>query len=169
MLGAEHPISLICSNSLAVCLMRQDKYSAAEALLRDALALSQEVLGEEHPDTAQARNNLANCIGAQGNYAEAERMHRQVLAQREKTLGREHPETLNSIHNLAACIDEQDRCGLQGGKVGGSWVALDVKAGFSCLPHCHCWHASPLFSPIPLNCTYAGTRRLRLSIRRLCS
>jgi Tetratricopeptide repeat len=41
-------------NNLAVLYYEQGRYSEAEPLYRDALAMRQRLLGEEHPDIAPA-------------------------------------------------------------------------------------------------------------------
>lgn len=75
-------------NNLGVSLYRARDYSAAEPLLRGALAIRKEALGSEHPDVAGSLNNLAALLRAKRDYAEAEALYRRALAIREKVLTR---------------------------------------------------------------------------------
>jgi tetratricopeptide (TPR) repeat protein len=54
-------------NNLAELYKSQGRYSEAEPLYQQALALRQKLLGDEHPDVATSFNNLAllyECSGA---------------------------------------------------------------------------------------------------------
>ncbi|RFU27453.1 hypothetical protein B7463_g8883, partial [Scytalidium lignicola] len=88
--------------SIGHCLYISGKYSEAEPIYRQTLALRKKVLGPEHPNTLMSMNNLAMLLDSQGKYDEAEPIFRQTLALSEKVLGPEHPNTLNSMNNLAA-------------------------------------------------------------------
>jgi len=90
------------ANNLAATLHDQGKYAEAEAMHRQALAITRKALGEDHPDTAGSYNNLAETLRAQGKYAEAEAMHRRALAIMLKALGADHPETAASYTKLPA-------------------------------------------------------------------
>jgi Flp pilus assembly protein TadD len=95
---------LCAANNLALALYAQGKYSEAETMYRETLAVLQRVLGSEHPDTLSTANNLAIALKSQGKYGEAETMYRETLAVQQRVLGREHPETLRTVNNLAACV-----------------------------------------------------------------
>jgi tetratricopeptide (TPR) repeat protein len=82
-------------------------YSEAAPLLRDALAISVNVLGPDHPDTAISLNNLANVLRARGDLAEARPLYERALAISEKVLGPEHPATAISLTNLANLLVSQ--------------------------------------------------------------
>src|SRR5271157_2474037 len=97
------------ANNLAATLHDQGKYAEAEAMHRQALAITRKALGEDHPDTAGSYNNLAETLRAQGKYAEAEAMHRRALAITRKALGEDHPDTAGSYNNLAATLSAQGK------------------------------------------------------------
>jgi tetratricopeptide (TPR) repeat protein len=61
-LGSEHPDTLATANNLAVALRAQGKYSEAETMYCETLAVQRRVLGPEHPSTLNTANNLAECV-----------------------------------------------------------------------------------------------------------
>ena len=54
----DHPNIATSLNNLAYLYDSQGKYSEAEPLYLDALAMSERVLGTNHPTTITVRNNL---------------------------------------------------------------------------------------------------------------
>ena len=80
------------------------RYTAAEPLIRRALAICEKVLGPEHPDTASCLNDLAGLLLPTGNYAAAESLLRRSLAIDEKVLGPKHPNTGTGLNNLAELL-----------------------------------------------------------------
>jgi tetratricopeptide (TPR) repeat protein len=54
----DHPDVASSLNNLAVLYRNQGKYSEAEPLYLDALAMSERTLGANHPNTITVRNNL---------------------------------------------------------------------------------------------------------------
>ncbi|KAK8130828.1 kinesin light chain [Apiospora sp. TS-2023a] len=96
-------------HNVAECYDLLGRYSEAEEMHRETLALRETVLGREHPDTLDSMNNLALVLSSQGKYSEAEEMHRETLALKETVLGREHPDTLSSMNNLALVFDSQGK------------------------------------------------------------
>jgi len=82
-------------------------YSAAEPLLRRALAICEQAIGPEHPDTALSLKNLAFLLQDQGDLAAARPLFERALAIREKALGPEHPDTAGSLNNLAFLLRKQ--------------------------------------------------------------
>ncbi len=87
-------------NNLAGLYDNQGRYSEAEPLLQEALAMSKRVLGDEHPDVATSLNNLALLYDNQGRYSEAEPLYQEALAMRKRVLGDEHPDVATSLFNL---------------------------------------------------------------------
>ena len=71
----------------------QGRYSEAEPLFQQALALYKQLLGEAHPDVAQSLNNLAFLYANQGLYQQAEPLLVQALELCTRLLGSEHPNT----------------------------------------------------------------------------
>ncbi len=99
-LGAEHPDTAFCLNTLASLLQAQGDLAAARPLHERALAIFEEVLGAEHPETANNLNNLAALLQAQGDLAAARPLHERALAIFEEVLGAEEPATAMSLSNL---------------------------------------------------------------------
>ncbi|MBD2297543.1 tetratricopeptide repeat protein [Nostoc sp. FACHB-190] len=94
---------------LALLYNSQGRYSEAEPLFIQALALRRKLLGEEHPDVALSLNNLALLYNSQGRYSEAEPLFIQALALRRKLLGEEHSNVASSLSNLANLYHSQGR------------------------------------------------------------
>ncbi len=65
-LGDEHPYVATSLNNLAGLYDNQGRYSEAEPLLQEALAMRKRVLGDEHPDVATSLNNLAGSTTIKG-------------------------------------------------------------------------------------------------------
>ncbi|KAI1846943.1 hypothetical protein JX265_014012 [Neoarthrinium moseri] len=96
------------------------RYNAAEAMLRKAVEIRQEVpsgeyteayqaLVTERLDTLMSVGILAGVLRFQGKYEEAEVMNRRALDGREKALGADHPSTLTSVGNLALVLGDQGK------------------------------------------------------------
>ncbi|MFN6566954.1 tetratricopeptide repeat protein [Dendronalium sp. ChiSLP03b] len=94
---------------LALLYNSQGKYSEAEPLCIQALALRRKLLGEEHLSVATSLNNLALLYYSQGRYSEAEPLFIQALALRRKLLGEEDPSVADSLNNLAGLYYSQGR------------------------------------------------------------
>ena len=77
---------------LAGLLAGQCKFSEAEPLYREVLAMRRKLLGDEHQDVAAALHNLAWVLQSQGKLSEAEPLYREALAMQRKLLGNEHPD-----------------------------------------------------------------------------
>jgi tetratricopeptide (TPR) repeat protein len=96
------PLPLATSfNDLATIYQNQGRYSEAEPLFQQALAIQEQQLDPDHPDTAASLNNLALLYQLIGRYGEAEPLYARSLAIREQQLGPNHPNTAQSLNNLA--------------------------------------------------------------------
>ena len=84
-------------------------YSAAEPLLRRALALAEASYGAEHPTVATHLNNLAGLLKATNRLAEAEPLLRRTLAIDEASYGAEHPDVATALNNLAQLLQATNR------------------------------------------------------------
>jgi tetratricopeptide (TPR) repeat protein len=91
--GEEHPAVATCLNGLAWLYREQGRYSEAEPLLRDALAMLKRLLGEEHPAVAGSLNNLALLYADQGQFEKAAPLLEKALHMFQQLLGDEHPST----------------------------------------------------------------------------
>jgi tetratricopeptide (TPR) repeat protein len=76
------------------------RYTEAEAILQQALALREQQLGSEHPDTATSLICLGNLYFVQQSYAEAEPFYKRTLTIREKCFGPRHLATATAMNNL---------------------------------------------------------------------
>jgi tetratricopeptide (TPR) repeat protein len=81
--------------------LRLSEHARAEALIRRAFALRQELLGEEHRDTLASANNLAGLLLEAGRPADAERLLVRYERVAGRVLGEEHEATLSMRHNRA--------------------------------------------------------------------
>ncbi|MEH2024527.1 tetratricopeptide repeat protein, partial [Nostoc sp.] len=85
------------------------RYSEAEPLYQQALALRKRLLGDNHPDVANSLNNLAGLYKSTRRYSEAEPLYQQALAICEQTLGVGHPDTIMVRGNYAIFLREAYR------------------------------------------------------------
>jgi len=111
-------------NNLGAVARRLGKLAEAEALLRSALRLRQQLAQQVEPeasdaaaritartDVAQAQNNLAGLLTAlaetgerDARLAEAERLYRESLRARTECLGPEHPDVAKTLNNLGKLL-----------------------------------------------------------------
>ena len=90
---------------MARTLDDQGKYTKAETVYRNVLAVQRCVLGPDHPSTLTNSNNSTNTLNHQGKHTEAETMF--VIQQ--QRLGPEHPTTLTTAMNVATTPDDQGK------------------------------------------------------------
>ncbi|PNW31396.1 UNVERIFIED_CONTAM: hypothetical protein BEN50_02795 [Euhalothece sp. KZN 001] len=96
-------------NQQGIALYKQGKYSEAEPLYEQALAMRKRLYDGDHPDVATSLNNLAGLYEAQGQYSEAEPLLEQALAMKKRLYGGDHPAVAISINNLAVLYESQGR------------------------------------------------------------
>jgi tetratricopeptide (TPR) repeat protein len=116
--GAGHVQVGVALYQLATAARLQKRYSVAEGLLGEALAL---LRAAEAPSgglaTATALNNLGLLCKERGLFEQAAGHYREALQLRLARLGQRHPDTLTAMHNLAECIraggDEEGAQSLQ--------------------------------------------------------
>ena len=94
-------------NNLAALYDSQGRYSEAEPLCVEALAMRKKMLGEEHPSVATSINNLAFLYSSQGRYDLAEPLYVEALAIAEKVLGEDHPNTKGIRGNYQRLLEEK--------------------------------------------------------------
>jgi len=87
-------------HNLAVLYGAQGRYSEAEPLYRDALAMCQRLLGEEHPNVAASLHNLALLYAHQGQFERAVPLLEQAVWLLRQVLGEKHPSTQRFHQNL---------------------------------------------------------------------
>jgi len=78
--GEKHENYATILNLLAILYQAQGRYSDAEPLFRQSLAIREQMLGRQHPDVAVSLNNLAALYQAQGRYSDADLLHKRALA-----------------------------------------------------------------------------------------
>jgi tetratricopeptide (TPR) repeat protein len=96
-------------HNLGYALYQQGQYAEAAELLRQSLALTEQVFGPQHPNHGASLHALAMLLSRQGRYAEAEELLRQSLAVVEQALGPQHPDYGSSLHELARVLERQGR------------------------------------------------------------
>ncbi len=108
-LGDNYPDIAISLNNLAELYQSQGRYSEAEPLLKEALAIDKKQLGDNDPATAASLNNLAVFYIDQKRYIAAEPLLKEALAIDKKQLGDNHPATARTLNNLALLYQSQGR------------------------------------------------------------
>lgn len=88
-------------NQAGTYLYKRGRYTEAERLLQQALAIREQILTEDHPDRANSLYNLANLYRSQDKHEQAEPLYQRALAMCEATLGYSHPSTAECCNDLA--------------------------------------------------------------------
>ncbi|MFN4876527.1 MAG: tetratricopeptide repeat protein [Aphanizomenon sp.] len=96
-------------NNLADLYYNQGKYSEAEPLYLDALAMRKRLFTGDHSDVAQSLNNLAILYRNQGKYSEAEPLYLEALEMRKRLFTGDHPDVASSLNNLAILYRNQGK------------------------------------------------------------
>jgi tetratricopeptide (TPR) repeat protein len=97
---------LIVKAATAVGVFLYDfaSYRQAEALLRKALEISEQLHGLLHPTFATHLNNLARLLQTTNRLEEAEPLMRRALAIEEQSYGTDHPHVAICLNNLSALL-----------------------------------------------------------------
>ncbi|NIJ78425.1 non-specific serine/threonine protein kinase/serine/threonine-protein kinase [Xanthomonas campestris] len=101
MRGPEHPLVLSMRNSLAVFLLMQRDFAAAEAELASLLRLTRKLYGDNAADTLMVESNLAHALRQQGKLAEAGPHYRATLERASALFGDDAPATITYRSNHA--------------------------------------------------------------------
>ena len=96
-------------NNLAQFYSKTKTEAQAEALLRQALTIREQVSGMTHPDTAQSLSNLGDLLTSQGRYEEAEPLLQRALAILLEKLGSTHPEVTQVSEKYASLLERMQR------------------------------------------------------------
>ena len=100
----------LCAQSyLSAVLLAGEKYTEAEAIIREVTETNRRLEREENSDTFYARGLLASVLRRQGKLGEAESIRRAVLADRRRAQGPGHPETLSCMHMLTVLLDQRGK------------------------------------------------------------
>ncbi|MBD2546409.1 CHAT domain-containing protein, partial [Planktothricoides raciborskii] len=93
----------------ALLYKSQGKYSEAEPLYKEAIAIDRIALPENHPDLATDLSNLAALYFSQGKYSEAEPLLDEAIAIDRIALPPNHPSLATHLSNLAALYFSQGK------------------------------------------------------------
>ena len=85
-------------------LHQRARYSQAEALMREIVAYTEQVVGPNDLEVAAALNSLAVLLGAQEKRDEARRCLRRALAIRLSVLPEDHPLIASSLDSIACSL-----------------------------------------------------------------
>ena len=91
---------------LAQSLDKQARYTEAEPLHQEALAIRRRALGSAHPEVATSLHNFAMLHQERGDRVEAERLYREALAIRRVAFGGDHRDLAFTQTNLAIVMYE---------------------------------------------------------------
>jgi hypothetical protein len=70
-LGVQHTHTLITMYNLALVYLRQQRFDAAEHMMRETLALDRKVRGDRHPSTLETEYGMACILARAGKREEA--------------------------------------------------------------------------------------------------
>lgn len=106
--GERDRYTLTAMNNVAESLSSLRMLAEAEAMYRQLVPLSRDMLGPNHPDLGTRLNNFGLALQRQGKLAEAEPIEREALSIAEN--GNGDPMNLaRTLDNLATTIDALDR------------------------------------------------------------
>ncbi|HQR05171.1 MAG TPA: serine/threonine-protein kinase [Gemmatales bacterium] len=104
------PLSVaMAQHELASALDHQERYTEAEPLFRQALAVRLKELGADHHDVISNQENLGLNLMNQGKLADAKSLFETIIAIRESKLGADHPDTLVSRGNYALLLKKMGK------------------------------------------------------------
>lgn len=96
-------------NGLAVRLQSLNRFNEAEALLREAIIITEESLGSDHPTFLLRLNNLGGLLRDMGRFDEAEEATRSAIEIGELASLTTHPNFAMSLNNFALLLQKQQR------------------------------------------------------------
>lgn len=118
-----HPETFGTRNNLAMLLMRQGDYAAADREFTKVIALASEHLGKEHPYVVIFGNNRGECLTRMQRFAEAEELLLRTHEALSRQMGADNARTAKARARLASLYDEMKRA-----ESAAKWRA-PVKAG----------------------------------------
>lgn len=101
LLGAEHRLTLLACENLAILMAETRRYDESKSLHRATLEIRERVLGPEDPDTLSSCQVLAIVLDKPGHYEEARPYFARAYEGRRKVLGPDHRDTMDSANGLA--------------------------------------------------------------------
>ncbi|GMH75778.1 hypothetical protein TrST_g3080 [Triparma strigata] len=100
-LGDEHPVTLLCLNSVGSYMRKERRCDDARKIHRKVLFSRLKAIGSEHIDTIDTMNNLGNNYHVGKDYSNAFEFYQTAINTFERTLGKTHPNTLMIVMNEA--------------------------------------------------------------------
>ncbi len=94
-------------NNLAAAYIDLGRLDEAGPLLKEAIALAEQLPGSDHSSPYLAMCNLASMYEAQGRLDNAEQLYREVVPALRSGLGDESPATLTAMNNLGTLLSRQ--------------------------------------------------------------
>lgn len=94
---------------LGVAELRNGDAVAAEAPLREVLAIRRSAARGDNALTASALNTLGAALAAQARLEEAEKLYQESLGMRERLLGPDHEDLAATVQNLAALAARREQ------------------------------------------------------------
>ena len=89
-------------NTMAIAASKLNRFDAAEAYHRNALALRQELFGPDHVETSQSLSGLGFLLYKTGQYAESVELMEAALRIADRELGAYHPLVATRALNLSS-------------------------------------------------------------------
>src|SRR3989304_3139198 len=105
--GPNHPQAAKMLHKQARFYHKLKKYTEAEALYQQSLAIAEKVFSERDTELASILNNLARLYQDQNRHEEATPLYQRSLAIVEGTFGSVHPKVARRLHNLVALYQAQ--------------------------------------------------------------
>jgi tetratricopeptide (TPR) repeat protein len=96
-------------NGLGAVWLGQGQASAAELLIRRAMAIADKAFGPDDPSTAASMANLAAVYQGRACFAEAEPLYRNAFRIYEKDLGPPDPAVVSPLSGLGGLCREPER------------------------------------------------------------
>ena len=107
--GTHHPSYAHAVSDVAVLLHDTGRFSEAELLYGQALAIYEASYGADHPVVAACLNNVAELYADDGRFEEAEKRYRRALGSDEATYGPDHANVARDLNNLAGLLAASGR------------------------------------------------------------
>ena len=117
-------------NNLANVIAEQGKFSEAERLYKEALAIAKQSHGggdAPHEAVSAGMGNLAVVLCGLKRYAEAEQLQRQALEIDRKVHGDVHPSVAMDLSNLAKILGRNVSAGAEAARLGKQALELAEK------------------------------------------
>ena len=110
--GDQFHDSLNYVDSLAQCLILQQKYEEANELLNASIVKLEKMLGNQHEDSLAARNSLASLLLLSGDLEASEKLFLEIREMLQKLHPQGHYDLVTNYNNLGGLYLEMDQLDL---------------------------------------------------------